>query len=341
MGKADILSRRYLNRNDVFSDAVNLLEHDGKAVIKPFMLHGMNTSEEQVIITGKGGGKPKNDSYVQRFRDTVKGVFREGRQSGAYAILGMEEQTEVHYAAPVKLMLYDAVNYSNQINAIASQHKMQGERLTSAGEFLSGIRKSDRLIPVKTMVVFFNSEPWSGPRTLHDMLDMEGMTEKERASFPNYSISIIEPAQIPDEKLELLKSDLKLVLGFIKHSKDKEKLKKYLDEHEGFRHMDKETVLLVNEVCSTNIKVKEEEKGVIDVCKAIEDMKEDAREFGREEGGILKLISLVCRKIAKGKTPKEISEDLEEDYTFVVQICEAAKSCAPKYDCEEIYRRML
>lgn len=77
------------------------------------------------------------------------------------------------------------------------------------------------------------------------------------------------------------------------------------------------------------------------MCKAIEDMKEDAREFGREEGGILKLISLVCRKIAKGKTPKEISEDLEEDYTFVVQICEAAKSCAPKYDCEEIYRRML
>lgn len=64
---------------------------------------------------------------------------------------------------------------------------------------------------------------------------------------------------------------------------------------------------------------------------------EDGREEGREEGADLKLISLVCRKLRKGKEAEEIAEDLEEDLEIIGGICEAAKETAPEYNTGKIY----
>ncbi|MGN1147238.1 MAG: hypothetical protein ACI4TB_02375 [Lachnospiraceae bacterium] len=58
---------------------------------------------------------------------------------------------------------------------------------------------------------------------------------------------------------------------------------------------------------------------------------------GKREGKSLNLITLICRKIKKGKSPEQIAEDLDEELPVVERICEVAKQCAPDYDCEEIY----
>lgn len=59
---------------------------------------------------------------------------------------------------------------------------------------------------------------------------------------------------------------------------------------------------------------------------------------GYEEGSSKKLISLVCRKLQKGKKPEQIAEELEEELELISQICEVAEQSAPEYNCDEIYQ---
>ena len=73
-----------------------------------------------------------------------------------------------------------------------------------------------------------------------------------------------------------------------------------------------------------------------------------ARDEGRTEGLVqgqakgekLKLIEMICKKLRKGKTPEEISEDLEEDMEVILRICNAANEYAPDYDAEKVYSKL-
>ena len=70
----------------------------------------------------------------------------------------------------------------------------------------------------------------------------------------------------------------------------------------------------------------------------IMDYKEEGREEGREEGSFKRLIGLICKKLAKGKSVTTIAEDLEEDdETLISKICTIAEKYAPDYDIDAIY----
>ena len=64
------------------------------------------------------------------------------------------------------------------------------------------------------------------------------------------------------------------------------------------------------------------------------------RQEGFEKGEEMKVITQVCRKLQKQKSPVQIAEELEEAPELIARICEAAEKCAPDYNCEEIYRIM-
>lgn len=82
------------------------------------------------------------------------------------------------------------------------------------------------------------------------------------------------------------------------------------------------------------------EKEEINMCQAIEEIYEDGKGSGREEGGMLKLIAWIGRKLTKGKAPEQIAEELEEDREEVEAICRAARQYAPEYDCRSIYESL-
>lgn len=75
------------------------------------------------------------------------------------------------------------------------------------------------------------------------------------------------------------------------------------------------------------------------MCKAIMDIREEGKEEGRLEGGDLKLITLICRKLQKGKAPAQIAEDLEEDFTLIESICSVAIQFSPDYNYDKIYQQ--
>lgn len=66
----------------------------------------------------------------------------------------------------------------------------------------------------------------------------------------------------------------------------------------------------------------------------------DGEQKGIERGSDMKLITQICLKLQKGKTPEQIADDLEEDLSVVESIYEIAKKFAPSYDYDEIYRAL-
>ena len=48
-------------------------------------------------------------------------------------------------------------------------------------------------------------------------------------------------------------------------------------------------------------------------------------------------IQLICTKLKKGKKPEVIAEELEEDFSKVQSICEAARAFEPEYDWKAVY----
>lgn len=69
-------------------------------------------------------------------------------------------------------------------------------------------------------------------------------------------------------------------------------------------------------------------------------IRRDSLEEGREEGGLVKLISMVCRKLVRGKAPETIAEELEEELDIVEDICKVAEDYAPEYDAKKIYEAL-
>ena len=62
---------------------------------------------------------------------------------------------------------------------------------------------------------------------------------------------------------------------------------------------------------------------------------------GEKSGMLTKLISLIIRKLQKGKSSEQIAEELEEDIDLVREICECAALFAPEYDSGKICEAML
>ncbi len=122
-----------------------------------------------------------------------------------YVILGAELQDKVHYGMPVKNGLYDMLGYSKQIAEIKRSYRQdnaaeEGEITVDNGvlkiklsseEFLSGLRKDDKLIPIITAVVYFGEEPWDGQKSLFEMLDVRD--ERLYRFLSDYKLNMISP----------------------------------------------------------------------------------------------------------------------------------------------------
>lgn len=62
---------------------------------------------------------------------------------------------------------------------------------------------------------------------------------------------------------------------------------------------------------------------------------------GLEQGEQKKIVSQVCKKMAKGYTVEEIADMLEEEPSVIQTIYDIAKPYQPDYDIEQIYRNLI
>ena len=119
MGKRDTITKEYMSEPQYFADAFNYYIFQGKQVIKPETLKILDPTEIGIVF-----GKKSNE-IVQKVRDVLKHCILMEDDKISYLILGIENQTEIHYAMCVKNMIYDALNYGKQVSKIAEQHKKE------------------------------------------------------------------------------------------------------------------------------------------------------------------------------------------------------------------------
>ena len=221
-------------------------------------------------------------------------------------ILACENQEKIHYAMPVRTMLYDGLSYAEQIRQLKKKRK-KGEKV-SADEFLSGMKKDDKLYPVSTLVFYYGDKPWDGSVDLHGLLkksENPELEEKIKTLIPNYHINLLDVNQIEDTSV--YKTDLQTILEMIKYRQDKESMQKYVQEHEGyFRHVDRDTynvlrVLLKAEKQMDEIKNQEKEE--VDMCQALQEIFDDGRNEGFMQGreqGRREFIELLAELVHDG-----------------------------------------
>ncbi len=269
MSLKDTETKRYISRPEIFADAFNFLLYNGEQIIRPEALQSVDTTEI-VAPYGNGAKVP-----VQKYRDNMKiwAAMQDGK--AVYVLLGSENQSKVHYAMPVKDMLYDSINYAAQVDASRKSYKDfkfddNGVKITlSSEEFLSGFRKGDKLIPVITAVVLFDSDEWDAPLSIHEMLDVD---ERLLPFIPDYKINLIAPAKLSDDSFATREHGGKFRTGFgtlmqvIKHQNE-------IGVYDIIRDapdVDAASAEIIAEIANIPIEIIPDEKGEVNMCKGIE-----------------------------------------------------------------------
>ena len=272
----DSITKEYMKQPDRFADLFNGFCFGGEEKLHPEELKDMDTASIVLPYGSNGAALPE-----QKARDVLKLALKTDGKA-AYCILGVENQTEVHTAMPIRNMLYDAMTLTEQVVATAKSHKAAHNHGNDKAEFLSGFHRDDKVLPVITLVVYWGADEWDAPVTLREMYP-EDMDESILKYATDYKMNLISPAMMTDQQLDVFRSDLKAVLKFIKHSKDKTELANLVNNNQDYKSLDRLAAQTIS-VCSGqnfNFPVGEER---IDVCKAIDDMITDARNEAQDEG---------------------------------------------------------
>ena len=183
--------------------------------------------------------------------------------------------------SPVKNMVYDALEYAGQVENSARSHREAKQWPSTSGEYLTGFYKDDRLIPVITVVVYFGSDTWNAPRSLHEMLSVH---DPEILSLaPDYRINLFSPAEIKDKELNKLQSNLREVMLFIKYAKDKRKLKELTSENSSFQSLELKAAQVIDSITDINLRFTETERSV-NMCQAVQEICDDTRAEGHAQG---------------------------------------------------------
>ena len=280
MGKADAATKIYMRENAVFADAFNFLIYDGEPVVDPDNLRELDTAELALPFGTKDKKEKHPEDAVQKYRDILKSAVVKQDDEAAYILLGIENQTDIHYAMPVRNMIYDSLQYGKQVADTAAGHRKNKEKGHSEGEYLSGFYKEDKIIPVITLVLHFGANEWDGPLSLHEMMKVKN--PKLLRFVQDYQIHLIDPAKLSAEDMRRFSTSLREVLSYIKYSKDKQKLSWFLKDNPGLC-METEAARVIMAVTNTPMKIPKDAE-VVDVCKAIDDMIRESKEAGKSEG---------------------------------------------------------
>ena len=180
MPSPDSALKDFFRDNEVFASLFNGYFFDNEQVIKADGLEAEDTAYAETIKVNYGKQKFKIKK-INKYRDNVRRTML-----GYFVILGVEDQSKVHYSMPIRKMLYDSLGYSSELSVLEdTQDKVEW----TVDERLSGIKKGTKVTLIVTVVFYTGEEPWDGPQSLHDMMDMD---ERIGVLVPDYPLYVID-----------------------------------------------------------------------------------------------------------------------------------------------------
>lgn len=254
-----------------------------KDIVKPDELKDANTVEE-VILRVRG----TDQITLKSTRDAAKiKTLNDGR---VLMILGLENQTEINYQMPFRVMTLDFINYARQVAMVeqrnAADFKNQISRPENSGEYLGKFRKADRIKPVITLVIYYGERPWDGPKSLYDMFeDCEG---KEAAR--NYEMYLLDVRHMSVEELNSFSPALKAFFGFLKYENTLELLSFIHENEASFENLPMTTLDALIEITHSRELGQYKKdyakngKGEINMSKGIQIYGQQQKQEGKNEG---------------------------------------------------------
>lgn len=144
-----------------------------------------NSHRSKQSVKADWTGKADNVQTV-----TADVILEAGSDMQAMIVV-LEDQTDIHYAMPVRMMNPEAIGYHKQWRQAAEKHREKKD--LRGAEYLSGFAKEETLKPFLPIVVYFGKEEWNGPRCLKDMIninfhvDLDGACKGLEVSVEEYN----------------------------------------------------------------------------------------------------------------------------------------------------------
>ena len=181
MPSPDSALKDFFKNNKTFAALFNGFFFDNETIIKADELEPDNTAYAESIKIHNGKHKYKVEK-VNKYRDNIRRT-----KLGYLVILGIEDQSKVHYSMPIRKMLYDALEYSSELSTIGNN---QDKTEWTVDERLSGIKKDTKITPIVTAIFYTGEDPWDGPNSLHAMMNMDDKISPFVPDYPLYVIDI-------------------------------------------------------------------------------------------------------------------------------------------------------
>ena len=291
--KPDTILKTFWKNNQRFADLFNTVLFEGNPVLKPNDLQEVDTDVSSII---KFNGHAE---IVQRILDVV----RKTAYGVDFIIWGLENKEKIHYAMPLRHMIGDSLIYLKEYNEIAAKNRKEKEYSTT-DEFLSALKKDDRLHPVISLCIYYGEKEWDGP---FNLLDMLVIPEYLKPLVSDYRMNLIQVRQ--SENLCFQNQDISIVFDMIRSIYNKD----YETFHEMYKDktMSAELGLTVGSVVKSQAIINEvmkmeEKRSEVDMCDALQRWFDEAVQKGKIEGVIS-----TCRRfhISREETVRNLIEE--------------------------------
>ena len=297
--KTDTILKNFWRDNERFASLFNTVVFNGEKVIKPENLEEVDTDASNIIEF------KEYKETLERARDVIKKTA----YGIDFVILGIENQMKTHYAMPLRVMIYDALGYLKEYQEISKNNKKSGTKFT-AEEYLSALKKEDKLHPVVSIVIYYGEKPWDGPLSLKDM--MADMPEEIDAVFSDYKMNLLQV--IDSSKYHFDNEDVQTVFEITEGIFDKrfdDINRKYGDSE-----IESELAMVIGAITtSENIIKKATEQEVEDmrICEALQELEQRGVERGIAEGleqGIAQEKKAIILQMLKKDMDKELIKEI-------------------------------
>ena len=260
--------KSYFSAPGRFAGIVNVYCHGGRQVVKA------EDVTEADAVQGKSA------------RDTVRKIV-----SGQEIIIcGIENQERLDPSMAWRVMGYDYEEYKKQVRRINRDNREKFKKRliskneVSKGEFLSKFLKTDKLLPVGTIVLYSGGK-WTGPRSLWELCGLTRESAERLHIVNDHKLHILEIRELTPEYIERFVTDVKQVFKVLKYMRNKDKIISELKSDEAYKDLDTDAVSLIRAYCGRRVDkiINEEEEKMSSVTEDFELMLEDVREEERQK----------------------------------------------------------
>ena len=298
--KPDTILKTFWRDNDHFADLFNAALFDGEQVLNPADLMEVDTDVSSMVKFNN------HAETVQKVLDVVKKTA----YGVDFVIWGLENQSKIHYAMPLRHMIGDSFSYLKEYNEIAARNKAE-KGFESSDEFLSNLKRTDRLHPVISLCVYYGENEWDGPFCLTDMLEIP---EKLKPLVSNYKMNLIEVRN--SEHLRFHNPDVDTVFDVSRsiYERNFDKINTIYRD----KKISAELGVVIGAITESQKLIdqalkSEKEGGQINMCGALEELVDKGRQEGIQRGRLEGILANIrtCKTfhISKEDTIKNIAKE--------------------------------